>query len=189
MHCILANHPTGGQAPTLVEAYGYELLADITVGTATTSVDITGLSIGKEDELLLVSDVIANGNLTLQLFANNNTTTTNYYYQYINATNGLLVSGRMNSSVSITAGNTYKSFGFAVIKLTNGGYYVHQSSNCGNFGGGDISLQKVYVSSTFTMTSITQLTFTALTANSIGVGSRFQLYKINSKEAKTWAYS
>lgn len=158
-----------------IEPAGAELLADIIVGVATTSVDITGLNIGKDDELLLVSDV-ANSSGDMYLYANNNLTNSNYWCQALVA-NGTTVAGyRYNLPyMRVTAGNFFHSI---KIKLTNSGYFVTQNESINLQGTSAIRLDNTYTTSTFTTTSITSLKITASVANQIGIGSRFQLYRL-----------
>lgn len=160
---------------------GYELLADITVGTATTSVDITGLNIGKGDEVLLVSsmnNVVANTS-EARIFINGNTTVSNYYTQRIYAMSTSRGASRFNSSTAIINDNVDTTLAITTIKLTNSGFFVCQSQNSRKIGTGSLLLDDWYATSTFTVTSITSLKIESSLTNAIGIGSRFQLYKIN----------
>lgn len=158
---------------------GYELLADITVGTATTQVDITGLNIGKGDEIVLVSDITnAFGvDSSVVMYVNSNYTNTNYYCQELNASATSVTSGRYNvpyfGSVFTSKSTTY----ITNIKLTNSGYFVFQSNVGVSYGTSSIYIATNYVTSNFTATSITSLAVKSLNTNVIGAGSRFQLYK------------
>lgn len=160
----------------------YVLLADVTVGTATTSVDITGLNIGKEEEILLVSDVInATVNATdIYLYPNSNTTATNYYWQRLVADGSTIAATRSNENRVMEVPNGTKSFAYMSIKLTNNGYYTVQSNVSKIYGGGSIIYQNFYLKSTFTMTSITSLKVSSVSSLAIGIGSRFQLYKVGA---------
>ena len=155
-------------------------VADITVGTATTSVDFTGLSIDKTSEYMLVSDFIPAGATTpvAGIYANNNTTGTNYYNQRIVASGAVAAASRSNTSILTVADGGIKAFAITKIKLTNSGYFAWQSDISRSYGGASVDLFSYYGTSTFTMTSITQLTIIANTTNAIGIGSRFQLYRI-----------
>lgn len=155
-------------------------VADITISTATTQVDITGLDIDKESEYMLVATrvvgatLVDNGDLTL--FVNDNTTHTNYYYQQLAAVNTDLSAERTNKNRWLR-GNLGSHFNITKIKLTNNGYFVSQEDEITNLSS-SISLIKRYMNSTFTLTSITKLSIIAQEANGIGIGSRFQLYKL-----------
>jgi hypothetical protein len=162
----------------------YELVADVTIATATTQVDFSGLNFGKDDDLLFVSDIVnASGSSSRYgLFANGNYTTTNYYIQDIYA-NGTAYSGSRNNTSSFNyADNGNKSYAITKIKLTNSGYIVYQSSLSINYGGNIIALDDTYCTSTFTSTSITSLRIASAVANAIGIGSRFQLYRLKAKK-------
>ena len=119
---------------------GYELLADITVGTATTSVDITGLNIGKGDEIVLVSDI------------KNTSASTSIYYLYFNATTsgyhsqGLWSSSTTNTSARNTDARTLdiptnqNASLVSNIKLTNSGYVISQNNSVENYGSSSVLL-------------------------------------------------
>ena len=164
---------------------GYELLADITVGTATTSVDITGLNIGKGDEVLLVSDFIHSiaDVPWYYLYVNGNNTNSNYYRQYISASASSIGSSRANESLysttSTLSSGANKSLTITPIKVTNSGYVVYQSFNTFGYGGSNIYIENIYVTSTFVASSVTNFRIFSNKSNAIGIGSRFQLYKIN----------
>ncbi|MEI6296287.1 MAG: hypothetical protein WCO84_01400 [bacterium] len=162
-------------------AFGtYELLADTIVGTATTSVDFTGLSLGKGDEILLVSSIAnsSGSNSEFAFFVNGNTTATNYYYQSIFVDNTSVVGGRDNSAKIGYCLNGTAHVANTKIKLSNSGYFVWQSDTLRNSNGSSTAMQNIAGTSTFTLTSITSLTVTATSANAISIGSRFQLYRI-----------
>lgn len=157
----------------------YTLVSDVVVGTATTSVDFTGLSIGKEDDYMFVSTVVngtASGAL-YRLFVNNNTTNTNYYYQSVDSNGTSNTASRANEQALCYAFANSTSFNISLLKLTNNGYYLTQSNNHRYVGSSSTYISKIVSTSTFTATSITQLTITASVASAIGAGSRFQLYK------------
>jgi hypothetical protein len=152
----------------------YQLVADTTVGTATTNVDFTGLSFGKEDDLLLVSlftDPAVGTNYNVLI--NGNNTLTNYWYQTLLG-NGTSVSGSRANAPSFS-GRIATSL--MRLKLTNNGYFVYQSDIVGNTGASTVNLDLRYGTSTFTATSITSLRINTANTNAIAVGSRFQLYK------------
>lgn len=160
---------------------GYELLADITVGTATTSVDITGLNIGKGDEVVLVSDV---ANVTTfcgyGLFVNNNTTSTNYWSQHLAGVGTSVVAERTNNPRYLYNNSAVlRSVSIAKIKLTNSGYFIFQSSSSRDYSNGTrILVGDWYGTSTFTMSAITSLKTICEVTNNISSGSRFQIYRI-----------
>jgi hypothetical protein len=155
----------------------YIELADITVGTATTNVDIPGLNLVKGEEYVLVSSVIAVGDTVYRIYFNNNLTNTNYYRQGLKATSTTVSADRANTT---TLFDNFSSINNTKIKLTNSGYGIWQNDATKDFGGSGILLHNLYGTSTFTMTSITQITIKSDAANYIGVGSRFTLYKVGA---------
>lgn len=159
----------------------YELLADITVSSATTQVDITGLNIGKDEEIVLIADVYnptASGT-PLSILVNGNYTVTNYYTQYISVNGTSVTAGRENNANLQYHDPVRKLLAIAKIKLTNSGYFVWQSdANRAYDLGSQLFYVPIYGTSTFTLSSITSLRISVGVANAIGIGSRFQLYKI-----------
>lgn len=160
----------------------YVLLADVTVGTATTSVDITGLNIGKAEEIVLVSDIV-NGtgtNAYYYLYSNANYTNTNYYEQLLGVTSSSIVAERLNRPDYMFADSNSKAFGYSSLKLTNNGYVICQSNEIRAYSGSSTAITNYHTTSTFTATSITSLRISANATNAIGIGSRFQLYKVGA---------
>lgn len=165
---------------TSVVANVYELLADTTISTAVTSVDISSLTLGKSDEIILVSDIVntSASTSTYSLYFNNNTTATNYYAQRLTADNTTVNSARTNNALMVDQVASGKTLIESAIKLANSGYIVAQHNSAEAYSGSGIILNDYYETTTFTATSITQLTITASVTNAIGIGSRFQLYRI-----------
>jgi len=164
----------------LVPDFGtYELLADITVSTATTTVDITGLNIDKDDEILLVSDIV-DGTTTgcsVSIYPNNNTTATNYYRQQLYAASTSVFGARANNAEYAYCDPNDKILGMVRIKLTNTGYFAWQSSHVYTYDEADVQLLERYGTSTFTMSGVTSLRIASVETNGLGIGSRFQLYR------------
>lgn len=158
----------------------YQLLADITVSSATTQVDITGLNIGKDEEIVLVSDInnTSGSGIIAFLYANANYTNTNYYAQNIYANGTSVTGGRDNAPIYMAISASSKGFSITKIKLTNNGYIVSQSSEVRDYGVSTMYMIEEYLTSTFTATSIISLRISVSTTNAIGIGSRFQLYKV-----------
>ena len=166
----------------------YELLADYTVsGSAISSYTFSGLNITSDDEVVFVSDITNQNNTSfLYLYVNGNTTTTNYNSQQIEAT-GTNVSGvRTNDTRAIVSIPNYKTYAMINIKLTNNGYLVFQSHTNYKYGS-EIGIVEHFGTSTFTLSSIKSLTLTSSVASAIGIGSRFQLYRVKGQVQQTWA--
>ena len=159
-----------------------EKLADIEVTVATTSINITGLNLGKGDEVMLVSDMVRTlSSMSYYIYVNNNITSTNYYMQelYANATS--VSAGRINAPYLISSEQNQKTIVVTKIKLTNSGYFVWQSDGFTSYSSTTPKIDIVHGTSTFTSTSVTQLAIASTLADGIGVGSRFQLYRIGRK--------
>jgi hypothetical protein len=166
----------------------YELLydSDVSATLPLTEIDITGLSIGKNDELRLVYTLKGNttSNSTLNLFVNNNHTSTNYHNQLLTGDGTTLLASRENNSVLQLPRTTRKFAGYVDIKVSNNDRFVASSfaiRGAGAESTGIMNYNANYVS-TFEVTSITQVSVVA-TANQIGAGSRIRLYKVNTGAA------
>ena len=160
----------------------YQLLADITVsGSAVTQVDISGLNIGKGEEIVLIADINSvSADNEIYITVNGNTTITNYWHQRLYA-DGTSVGGtRANMPLLIGLLNNTSGIINANLKLTNNGYFTWQSHTIRNYKATTMFLQEYYGTSTFTLVSISSLRINSSNANGLGVGSRFQLYKVGA---------
>jgi hypothetical protein len=158
-----------------------EKVADITVASNTTQVDISSLSIGKDSEYLLVSDYTsANTNTRLQLFVNDDTTTTNYHTQTIRGNGSTATAFRDNdATLTFTNATTENLLKYNFIKLSEIGAYTTQGYRIISYGTTSPQLFNDFTSSTAeNITSITKLNLVASTSNAITSGSRFILYKL-----------
>ncbi len=155
--------------------------ADITTTSNQTQVDISSLSIGKDSEYLLVSDILsstadfADGRLMI----NDNTTDTNYYSQRILGSGTTTNAARGNNAKynEFTASN--RIMVYTHIKLSEIGAYTYQSYQIQGVGLTTPTFQNWFGSSTAeNITSITKLNIKSGTTNAIASGSRFILYKL-----------
>jgi hypothetical protein len=158
-----------------------EKVADITVGSNTTQVDISSLSIDKDSEYLLVSDYVygAAGN-NFDLFVNNNTTLTDYYTQRIQGSGSTASASRDNSArVGYLDSNDLRFLSYGHIKLSNIGAYTSQNYSMQHMGTSSMFLRNDFVSSVAeNITSITSINVRSRATNGFGVGTRLQLYKL-----------
>jgi 3D (Asp-Asp-Asp) domain-containing protein len=158
-----------------------EKVADITVGSNTTQVDISSLSIDKDSEYLLVSDYVhgAAGN-NFDLFVNNNTTLTDYYTQRIQGNGSTASASRDNSArVGYLDSNNLRFLSYGHIKLSNIGAYTSQNYSMQDMGTSSMFLRNDFVSSVAeNITSITSINVRSRATNGFGVGTRLQLYKL-----------
>lgn len=163
----------------------YDLVGDITVSSTTTSVSFTGLNITSDDEYLLVSDIYnsdSSGGATMHILVNGNTTLTNYYSQYAFAESTTVSGARGN--------NAYYSYTYPLsycesithLRLNNSGYFSYNSNMNYRLGSSSTAAMRLVGSSTFTMSSITQITLLSSTASKIMSGSRFRLYKLKAQK-------
>lgn len=160
-----------------------EKVVDVIVTTPTSSVDITNLNINKDSEYLIICDCInaTASNYNLSPYINGDVVTTDYYSQELNANTTTLTAARTNDArlarVSGT-GSVPRALFIASIKLSNSGHLMCKSHGIRDYGAASPYFDDYYVYSTFTVTSITQLTLTSDVASAIGSGSRFTLYKL-----------
>jgi hypothetical protein len=157
-----------------------EKVADITTTANATQVDISSLSIGKDSEYLLVSDVdnIVN-DTSYSLAVNDNTTLTNYYAQLIAGNGSTASAERQNLPRLFYNGSTGKHLNYTHIKLSEIGAYTAQTYGIRDYGTTTPIVYNFFVSSTAeNITSITKLNFIASRSNALGSGSRFILYKL-----------
>jgi hypothetical protein len=157
-----------------------EKVADITVASATTQVDISSLNIGKDSEYLLVSDIANDGTaIFFSLMVNDNTTPTNYYRQRILGSGSSASAARTNSAEPANTLTSGRTIIHSHIKLSEIGAYTSQNYAIVDSGSSNISLQNNFVSSTSeAITSITKLNIRANDPNRILSGCRFILYKL-----------
>jgi len=168
----------------------YQLLADYTVsGSAITSFTfgtlLAPLRINADEEVVLVATIDGTAFNNVSIYFNGNTTGTNYYNQLLSASNTSVSGLRTNSSYALWT--SLNCVSLINIKLTNNGYIVWQSNNERYFSTSNVDLINIYGTSTFTTSQITSLTITHASANGIGIGSRFQLYKVKGQVQQTWA--
>jgi hypothetical protein len=183
---------TSDAAVEIVAIPSFELLFDSLtaddgdpITLPATQLDITGLSIGKNDELLCVMTIVSNDNHGLSVFANNNTTPSNYTLQDFGG-NGTTIGGERRNFAWISFLANGKTQIMTNIKVSNNDRYVLQSSNSRLIGSNSSSITQGHhnvVSTGFTLTNITSLQINSTGTNSILAGSRIRLYKVNTGDA------
>jgi len=151
--------------------------ADITTTANATQVDISSLSIAKDDEYLLVSDVIgvtSGPNFFLRV---NDIADSGFYYQRITGNGSTASAFRGNQSFISDATSTLLSY--THIKLSEIGASTTQTYSMRDAGTTAPLLYNTFISSTSeAITSITKINYIAGVTNAIGSGSRFILYKL-----------
>lgn len=160
----------------------YELVADVTVGVATTQVDFSGLNFGKDDDLLLVSDWVNGGSTSTLRMTINDLANTSFYRQRLSAYGTTVDGARANTNDLDTQGANFKMLSTTKIKSTNSGYVIFQHDCELNYGSSSTMITNSYVSTTPTVTSITKISLITSVSNMIAIGSRFQLYRLKAKK-------
>jgi hypothetical protein len=158
-----------------------EKVADITTTENATQVDISSLSIGKDNEYLLVADIVANGSADdIALTPNDLTTVSGYNLQAIIGDGSTESAARVNRPNIAFLGNTgERSLSYNHIKLSEIGAYTHQNYELRFLGTSSVRLVNHFVSSTSeAITSITKLNIFSSGTDGIGSGTRFILYKL-----------
>ena len=157
-----------------------EKVADITTTANATQVDISSLSIGKDSEYLLVSDIApttASGDI--RLFPNDLTTASNYYSQFIGGNGSTTLADRLNLPLIGTNNTSRNTLNYTHIKLSEIGAYTYQTYELRDVGSSSMVLLNSFGSSTSeAITSITKLNVVHSGTNGISSGSRFILYKL-----------
>jgi hypothetical protein len=166
----------------------FELLfdSDDEVTLPQTQIDITGLSIGKNDELRMVYTLV--GDVTT-LAANYelkvNDITSNYHSQQLIGIGSTVFVDRLSNANFATARSNRKSAGFVDIKVSENSRFVAQSGFVVRIGADSSSIdnRNQNIINTGTVTSITKLSIVCNRTDGIASGSRIRLYKVNTGEA------
>ena len=158
-----------------IELPQYEELFSTTLTAATTTINITGLNIGKDDGLRLVYTHVGSTSV-VRIYANNNTTNSNYFNQGIFGDGASLSAARGNDPTVFNGSST----GFADIKISNNDRFVCQTQYNDGTGSSASAARNLNrnITSTFSVTSLTQLTLTASSGSGLGVGTKIALYKV-----------
>jgi hypothetical protein len=151
-----------------------------------TEIDITGLSIGKNDELRIVYTFVADSSITTRNYdLRVNDITSNYTDQILFGSGSSIQTSRASRTRLAGARSNIKTSGFADIKISENSRFVFQTQMGFNMGAGSSSInnQNSNVVNTDTVTSITKLSIVADTTDGIETGSRIRLYKVNTGDA------
>lgn len=154
------------------------LLVEYTVtGSAVTSIDFSGLDINthKSYRIEIEWNNISGSAVNLYAFINGDATVTNYYSQLFDS-NGVTSAGVRYNTASLACPSANEKVSInAGISINQG--YVTTRSFATRGVGSTVLTELISISKTATVTNITQLTFTASVASSIGVGSKIRLYR------------
>ena len=175
-----SNNSFGANSRIQIYKLTAEKVADITVASNTTQVDITGLNIDKGSEYLLVSDDKANVSHLLYIYPNNLTTSSNYYSQGIRTIDTSVFASRENTPRIHYHDGGQQSLILSNIKISNTSSFITQNEGLRNYGNGStFRISKNNTSSTYeNLSNVTSLKITSSATNGIGANSRFELYKL-----------
>lgn len=153
------------------------VLAEYTVtGSPVTSIDFSGLDINAHGGSYEIEIMSVNPTATvadLHIFINGDTTQANYYSQTIFGQGASTGAGRVNNSRLLPLMGTDRSGAVVDVMINNSLPMVLSRVVYGPPS--TPTVQNYTVIKTATVSNITQLTFTATTAGTIGVGSKFIL--------------
>jgi hypothetical protein len=183
---LLVNY--GIKASSLAPAIpAYELLYDSNVSATLplTQIDITGLSIGKNDELRMVYTFVGESTNSTAYDLRVNDITSNYTMQLLQGAGTSIAAGRSTSANIVNARSNRRVAGFADIKLSENSRFVVQSQFVEYIGSesSNVRNNNRNIVNTDTVTSITKLSVVASATNGIASGSRIRLYKVNTGAA------
>jgi hypothetical protein len=184
---VVGEVASSATVSVVVQLPQFELLYDST-GTVTlpqTQIDITGLSIGKNDELRLVYTLVGDTTTTAFYDLRANDITSNYHSQFLFGVGSSLSASRQTDSRFSFARSNRPSAGFADIKVSNNDRFVAQSQFVSRIGSDSTAIENANynIVNTGTVTSITKLSIVSNRTNGIATGSRIRLYKVNTGEA------
>jgi hypothetical protein len=164
----------------------FELLfdSDDEVTLPQTQIDITGLSIGKNDELRMVYTLIGDDATSFSEYSVNvNDITSNYTVQQLRGAGTSIVAERVSRNFFSFARSVNRVSGFIDIKVSNNDRFVVQSQFILNIGSSSVENWNINSVNTGTVTSITKLSIVGSRTNGIASGSRIRLYKVNGEDA------
>jgi hypothetical protein len=151
-----------------------KLVQTQTLAATATSIDFSGLNGNADGNYTLVANLIAAQTADVSLYVNNATTATDYYSQTLKASSTTLSGARANNAIieAVSAGNNVN---FITAKcFLNNGYFIALCDQVVATSG--IYQNHTSIAKTAQIANITQLTLTASTGNTFGIGSVFSLY-------------
>jgi hypothetical protein len=177
----------------IVQIFEFELLFDSLtaddgdpIALPTTQIDITGLSIGKNDELRMVYTFVGDSSSSTSTYdLRANDITTNYERQELTGFGTSFFAGRASNSIFASSNSNRKTAGFVDIKVSENSRFVAQSQFARAIGGDSAGIDNLNINivNTDTVTSITKLTVISNRTDGIAADSRIRLYKVNTGDA------
>lgn len=171
------------------QAFTYELLAEVDVTTATNSIVFDNLNISQNDSLRISYTFAPDTTSTslYRLYVNESIGTGFYVYQLVWGDGTTFNSARDTSETFMAfALNGDTTAGFTDVNVTEHGRFFYNtefSPEIGAAGNGMQLRNYATINNDITLTTINKLTIASSTSTGIGVGSRVQLYKVNSGDA------
>jgi hypothetical protein len=150
-----------------------------------TQIDITGLSISKNDELRMVYTLVGDSTDSTLCSLRVNDISSNYTRQGLFGTGTTLNAFREGLGTFSDPRSNRRAVGFADIKVSENSRFVVQSQYV-RFVGSNASTVENFnlnIVNTSTVTSITKLSIVSNRTNGIVSGSRIRLYKVNGEDA------
>lgn len=158
--------------------FASELLADVTLNSAQTTIDLTGLNLIKGEVYKLIITCIVNGATNIALYANADTTAGNYNYQRGDGNGTTISATRGTTPMIITFGTTANTLAEVDIVYTEESYFTFISHTSRNYNlSNNQRIENFYGGSTVTHASLTRLQIISSTASRLQSGTRVQLYK------------
>lgn len=154
------------------------LLLEYVVSQNCTSVDFTDLlDLNTHKRYRIEIDIVNStaSAMSLRVFINGDTVLTNYYNQWGSFANTSVAGSRVNSANILSFDANSVCTGNYVLSMTDG-----YASIVGSFlkgVGSAVQLLPSSTSKTAKVSNVTGLTFTSNVSNSIGIGSKFRIYR------------
>ena len=174
----ISSIPDVVDATSSVKGIDYKgLLAEYEVtGSARTSIDFSGLDINTHKSYRVEIELIASGaSGDVYMFVNGDTVLTNYYSQFVGGSATVFSGGRYNTPALQTVNVAGSHYCYIEVGKINNlmRYFARGTSQLGTTP----VFYNVMGLKTATVTNITQLTFTSVTASGFGIGSKIRIYR------------
>jgi hypothetical protein len=155
--------------------------SDEVTGSATTTIDFTGLDMNAHGGRYNIEVSFIEGAslvTAINLYVNNDTTDTNYYVQQISVNDTTVTGSRTNLPSMVQSAADNEVLANAYIGLANG--YPHVLVSYASGAASAVLLIDRVIKKTGTVSNITQLTFTATQTDGLGVGTTIKIYRTDT---------
>jgi len=168
-----------GADPVWAKPPGFEKIAEKTVsGAAVTTVSFTGLDLDADKRYLLIF-VVTNPTASssyYDIYFNGDTTRTNYYRQWLGAASTSISAARANDPAIISLGAGKEVF--CIVEIMRDPAGIPRFSTNNNIDDTSAVAINLNYGAWITSANVTSIDITAGTANAIGIGSKFILFKV-----------